>query len=229
MKAFVINMDYNPGRLEHMRRELGRFPFEFVRVHGITPDEGERFGLKGHSPVRSFIANKRKLLPGQIGCTYSHLWIYHQILEQNLPMALVFEDDVKLDDRFGARVAEIEAQAKPDNPQLYLFSAVAVDEGDGRTKELRRIYHAWGADAYLITRAGAKLLIAKNEPVLVVCDTMKRFARYFGLELFRVFPILAHQSEETFASDVPQAPKPPGYVRGFLGILDWILIKLTGR
>jgi len=229
MKAFVINMDYNPGRLEHMRQELGRFPFEFVRVHGITPAEGAQFGLKGHAPVRSFIANRRKLLPGQIGCTYSHLWIYHQIVEQNLPMALVFEDDVRLDDRFGARVEEIAAQADANRPQLYLFSAVEVDEGDGRTEEIRRIYHAWGADAYLITNAGARLMIAKNEPVLVVCDTMKRFARYFGLELFRVFPILAHQSEETFSSDVPQAPKPPGYVRGLLAVVDWILIKLTGR
>jgi len=228
MKAFVINMDYNPGRLEYMRGQLSRFPYEFERVNGIRPHEFAEYGLKGHSPVRSFIANKRKLLPGQIGCTYSHLWIYHQIVERNLPMALVFEDDVMLDDSFGARVESVLARADPEKPQLYLFSAVEVDESNGGREEIRPIRHAWGADAYLITRKGAELLIAKNEPVLVVCDTMKRFARNFGLQLFRVFPIAAHQSPE-FASDVPQAPKPPGWVRGLLGVADWVLIRLTGR
>ena len=229
LKAFVINMDYNPGRLAHMRRQLGRFPFEFVRVHGITPEEGASYGLKGWSCVRSFIANRRRLLPGQIGCTYSHLWIYHQIIEQNLPAALVFEDDVSLDERFGDRVETVMRVLDSRKPQLYLFSAVEAPEEENAKEGIRRIYHSWGADAYLITQEAAKLIIAKNEPVLVVCDTMKRFARYFGLELFRVFPITAHQSEAEFASDVPQATKPVGWVRGILGVLDWILIKLTGR
>lgn len=229
MKAFVINMDYNHERLAHMRRQLGKFPFEFVRVHGITPDEGAQFGLKGWSPVRSLIANRWRLLPGQIGCTYSHLWIYHQIIEQNLPAALVFEDDVVLEDRFDERVEAVRRVLDCRKPQLYLFSAVEVPETEVAQEGIRRICHSWGADAYLITQEAAKLIVAKNEPVLVVCDTMKRFARYFGLELFRVFPITAHQSETEFASDVPQATKPAGWVRGLLGVLDWILIKLTGR
>lgn len=229
MKAFVINMDYNHGRLAHMKRQLSRFPFEFERVHGITPAEYGAFGLKGWSHVRSLIANRRRLLPGQLGCTYSHLWIYHQIVEQNLPAALVFEDDVVLDERFGESVRRVEAVMDCTRPQLYLFSCVEADERDCQHEEIRRIKHAWGADAYLITREAAKLIIVKNEPVLVVCDTMKRFARYFGLELFRVFPISAHQDAAKFASDVPQAPKPSGFVRGILGVLDRILIAVTGR
>ncbi len=229
MTAFVINMDFNHDRLTHMKRQLARFPFEFERVHGITPDECGAFGLRGWSPVRSLIANRRRLLPGQLGCTYSHLWIYHQIVERNLPAALVFEDDVVLDARFGACVRRAEKAMDSMRPQLYLFSCVEAETGDSQHEEIRRIRHSWGADAYLITREAAKLIIAKNEPVLVVCDTMKRFARYFGLELFRVFPISARQDEGAFASDVPQAPKPPGFVRGILGVLDRILIAVTGR
>jgi len=221
-------MDRDTERLRHMREALGAFPFEFVRMHGLTPDEAGKYGLKGHSPLRSLIANRRRLLPGQIGCTYSHLNVYHEILRRNLPAALVFEDDVVLDAAFADRVTEVLAVVKPDVPQFYLFSAVGVDEGDGTTREIRRLKHAWGADAYLITREGARLLIAKNEPVLVIGDTLKRFARHFGLELFRVYPISARQ-DERYGTNLKLAPKLPGFVRAFFAVVDWVLIKTCGR
>ena len=229
MTAFVINMDRDIERLSHMRKQLARLPYEVVRSHGLTPNEWSQYGLKGFSPIRSFIASRRKMRPGQIGCTYSHLWVYHQILERDLPYALVFEDDVVLDDRFERCVANAEKVVSPDVPQFFLFSAVDGDPGDGQTEEVRRIRRAWGADAYLVTRAAARLFIAKNEPVLVINDTLKRFVRYFGLELYRVYPIAARQVDDAFASNVPQAQKPPGWVRGLMAVVDWFLIKLTGR
>jgi len=229
MTAFFINMVHDTDRLSHMQRQLAGLPYEVVRSHGLTSDEWRQYGLKGFSPARSFIANRRKMRRGQIGCAYSHLWVYHQILERDLPYALVLEDDVALDGRFRRCVENAVKSASPDVPQVFLFSAVDGDPGDGRTEEIRRIRRAWGADAYLITRAGARLLIAKNEPVLVVIDTFKRFVRYFGLELYRVYPISARQKDDVFSSDVPLAPKPPGWVRGTLALVDWVLIMITGR
>ena len=78
--------------------------------------------------------------------------------------------------------------------------------------------------------AAAKLLVAKNEPVIVVCDAWKRFARWWGLELNVVNPAVVRQADDLFASDI-QVRKRIGnwFLRQLLWVVDFILIKVTGR
>ena len=90
--------------------------------------------------------------------------------------------------------------------------------------------NAWCTDGYVITLAGAKLMLAKNEPIIGVCDSWKRFARWWGLELNIVKPAVVNQANDVFASDIPMEEKLGNwFVRQLFWVLDFFLIKLTER
>ena len=42
---------------------------------------------------------KRKLFPGEVGIALSHQKIYKYIVKKKIPFALIFEDDVQIEDR----------------------------------------------------------------------------------------------------------------------------------
>ena len=52
------------------------------------------------------------------------------------------------------------------------------------------------ADAYLLTLAVAKLMAKINYPVTCVADDFKRWRRYFGLELYQVYPATVRQDNQ---------------------------------
>ena len=97
LKTWVVNMDWNPHRMEFMKKQLDQFGIPFERFSGIVGadyfDKGGATLRKVFSPVRSLIALRKKMTAGQLGDTLSHLAIYHKMIDGNIPAALIFEDD----------------------------------------------------------------------------------------------------------------------------------------
>ncbi len=94
MKAFVINLDRSPDRLEHMQREFERIGVSFIRSPGVdgtllSQSEREEFAEARSGPAAGW-------LPGEIGIFLSHFAIWKQVAFGVERAAAVFEDDVHL-------------------------------------------------------------------------------------------------------------------------------------
>jgi glycosyl transferase family 25 len=230
VKTYLINLDRNPERLAFMRGQLERLgiPFErFPAVYGkeLAPEARAR----GFSRVRSFIASKKRLSDAEIGVAMSHVGCYRRMVEAEEPYALVLEDDVSLGAGFAATLSRVEAFLSPGRPQLVLLSGYGVEGAESMPEEIRAEKSAWCADAYVVTLSAAKLVLKANDPVITVADSFKRWRRRFGLELYRALPATARQEDETFKSENQVLPKSGWLVRNLMWVLDWILVKATGR
>lgn len=230
MNAYLINLDRSPQRLAFMRRQLDEIGLPFTRIAAV---DGRALAAeerkKRFSGTRSFIASKKRLSSAEIGVALSHIECCRRIVASKEKCALILEDDVVLLDGFADALSRIESFADPNRAQCIILSGYGVPGAESRPEEIVRINSAWCADAYVLTRNAAELILKANDPVITVADSFKRWRKHFGLELYRSFPSTARQDDEAFTSENLVLPKSNWLVRNLMWVLDWTLIKITGR
>lgn len=116
VKTFVVHVKGNEERRKHIEGELGRagINFEFMldgNMDTITPERLEKFFSK-----------KMKAVTPQTSCAIKHLLIYEKILEDKIPQALIFEDDIVLAKDFGEYFERTLGELKEMTPVNYLTS-----------------------------------------------------------------------------------------------------------
>jgi glycosyl transferase family 25 len=121
MKAFVINLERSAARRASMRQQLNAqgIEFEFIKaVDGATLTDEYLNQVCDYEEL-----NKRQHLmhKGMYGCILSHYHIYQRIVADNLPYALVMEDDIIIEPGLKAILAEIEPKIRT-NEAILLFS-----------------------------------------------------------------------------------------------------------
>lgn len=238
MKIFVVNLTKNTERMASMDAQLKGLGLEYERidaVYGKTLSKAER--KMQFASFRSYCAAGYRLYDGEIGCALSHLAIYRRMVERGIPMALVLEDDVVLDGGLKDRIEEIDKFADGAKPQVFLLSAHgAMAAGkDG----IERIEGGTCADGYVITLPAAKIVLRANFPVVTVADCWRRWARRYGLELYRVWPTAVRQDNGRFGTDInPYMARPyraimrkifariKRPIRAIGITIDWIYFKL---
>lgn len=230
MNTYLINLDRSPERLAFMRDQLVAMNIDFTRIPAIdarklTPCERK----KGFSKIRSFIAARKRLSDAEVAVALSHIECCKKIANSTAPCALILEDDVILEEGFAKTLKRVEAFIDPNRAQCVLLSGYGVPNAQSLPEEIRRVPSAWCADAYVLTKPAAKLILRANSPVITVADSFKRWRKRFDLELYRAFPSTARQDDETFASENLVLPKSPALVRAFTAVLDYILWRLTGK
>lgn len=159
MKLFLINLDRRPERLERMAGLFERLGLEFTRISAVdgtllTADE-----VKGLGSLR----------PGESGCFLSHRECWQRIVDESLPHAAIFEDDLHLTPGatsllgkgdwipVGADIVKLETRLY--HARIDKVATATVDE---RTLHMLRSRHA-GAGGYIVTLEGARKLLAMTE------------------------------------------------------------------
>jgi glycosyl transferase family 25 len=97
MKRFVINLKRRPDRLEQFfkRCPYPRESFEIVQAFdGRSPDLESK---KERNLLQKF---RPHIQMGARGCSISHLRIWKKILNEGIPVAMVFEDDAQFNENF---------------------------------------------------------------------------------------------------------------------------------
>lgn len=211
MHIFLINLDKNADRLAHMTAMLGRLGLPFERVRGVLGAELSQAERSQHfDAIRSLLANRSEMTDGEIGCALSHVSAYGQMIERNLPLALILEDDVELSPQFVKALDFASARLDPTKPQVVLFTYNREPwnpDAESVTAEAEFRFQSFQSmactDAYVITRPAAELIRRVNYPVIVCADQFRRWRQHFGLELFRVLPATACQLRAKFRSEIP--------------------------
>lgn len=88
---FIINMEKDATKLKHMK--------SICKQQGILPKiiratEGKKLKNKFTVKHHSFNFIHHSLSLGEIGCAYSHIKVYKEILQNKLAFSLILEDDI---------------------------------------------------------------------------------------------------------------------------------------
>lgn len=97
MKTFIINLKQHTQRKTHMKTlcDSTGFDYEFVdAIYGKELKDIDKY-IKNQEKTIEHI--HREMSNGEIGCILSHQNIYNKIIQNNIPYALVLEDDIDFD------------------------------------------------------------------------------------------------------------------------------------
>jgi len=98
MKVYVVSLIESSRRL-NISDELKNIPFQYLdAVYG--KDLGEKYLETINSQQWVKERYKRALTYGEIGCSLSHLKIYKDMLNKDIPWAIIFEDDISIKSPF---------------------------------------------------------------------------------------------------------------------------------
>lgn len=165
MKLFVINLDRQPERLKRMELLFKGLGLRFIRVSAV---DGQRLSQEEIRHWQSVDAGSRPLRAGETACFLSHRECWRRIVDEALPCAAIFEDDLHLGAdaatllRSGdwvpadADVVKIETKL-----QYARVDKAAAGSVNGRALHRLRSKHA-GAGGYIVTRKGAEKLLAMS-------------------------------------------------------------------
>ena len=216
MKTYLINLDRRPDRLREMTERLAALSLPFERISAV---DGKTADLRGKVAwVRATLYGN--ILPpplGHVACFFSHRAIWQKMVDENIPVALVLEDDVipvawdaailRVElEKFGLDQLRIEKTPYPViNPfpmgkqRLEILQRIAVNEP------------SYGAGAYIITLSGAKKCLVLNKFYFYV-DGFDMLSRVVGLKTAILLPIMWKQSDS--ASDTSPGSNSSVFVEG---------------
>lgn len=154
--CFVINMDRCKDRLEKSVARIREAGFEraerFRAVDAVHDPLGDAWQIHGN-PMFDPSDTEFVTYPGKQGCMLSHLHLWKKIIDEGIPMAVVFEDDVCFHSKWGALAPRYYASTPKDFDILYLGSQIDFWM-DGHIVQTP----VFCTHAYVITGQGARIL-----------------------------------------------------------------------
>lgn len=209
MKVFLINLDKDLEKLESVVSQLKTLGVEYERVSGIY---GKKMDVKAKrnavSRFRWWCAVGRPVADAEIGCALSHYHIYRRFVGKNLGVGdkkcfCVLEDDVILSPSFKQMLDFVENNIDPDKPQVVILSDHMGQYKETVTSDPYKLHSSsrgMCTDAYVITPVAAEVLLKRNYPLIVPCDSWRRWVKGGAIELFHAVPTVARQDQITYLS-----------------------------
>ena len=245
VQTFVISLERSPERRDKIFAHLKERGLE--NVHWFKAIDGKKDDLSQYSIDRTrfqrfwhnrFVCCSANMYfsDTEYACALSHLGVYQKIVDENLPMALVLEDDVELDARyvdFVNNADEVVNEVGCD--LLYLWygdrlksKSEPVDTKYGvQVKKVGMGKYDWfynrrrnvnGAVAYIITNKAARHLLSLAYPVRCQSDVLLGLLAYNKLNAYKcipkVFEIAGVETTILHSGDMAENVKP-WYSRAF--------------
>jgi glycosyl transferase, family 25 len=171
-------------------------------VYGASLSQVEKAKLYDDRRANFFCC--RSLTPAEIGCALSHLEAYRRVLEDDLPMALILEDDVRLSASLPLVLERLGSVLDPASNSVVLLSPAYGHYHTPVSAGLAHTTYPYAggfyASSYVVTRLAAESLLRELTPVHDVADCWERLARHNVVSVLAVLPALAEQLQERFGS-----------------------------
>lgn len=127
------------------------------------------------------------LTRGAIGCALSHLDIYKKMIQEEIPIALILEDDMVLPPDFKTHLSEIASKLHLDEVVMLYYQSwkplELCETGSEKYRSTHGLYYPFDINqpittgAYIITLEAAKRLAAGIIPVRRSADSWGEFYR----------------------------------------------------
>ena len=146
------------------------------------------------------------LKKGEIGCSLSHMKIYKRMMDENIPIALVLEDDAVLLDELVPAMADIEQYDDANKPNVYILTAIEryypmIKKKMGSTT-LYKVHRTCYTHGYIINNAAARKLYEHFYPVWMVADSWEVFKLIAGIKIYGTIPYVIDNNDFNKAQSV---------------------------
>ncbi|MGF6859878.1 glycosyl transferase family 25 [Rhodobacteraceae bacterium MBR-64] len=165
LPIFVINMAASGDRLQKIGTSLGVRGIPFERVEAV---DGRKLpqARRWLSPISAILIGRR-MLPQEIGCWLSHRKIWQRMVDDDIPLALVLEDDAEPRVTYADLLAVDPARAGLDLLRVHVLKEHKLLDNCYRTGMFQagreivlQTYPRHSATAYYLTQAGARKLLS---------------------------------------------------------------------
>ncbi len=203
MDVFVINLEKDIDRKSFIESQLSNLNISFEFVKGtlgkdISKDEINMI----YDKKKTFKNLCRELTKSEIGCAISHIGIYRKIVNENIPYALILEDDVCLTESLPEILQQLEGQLDHQKPDLILLSNAIVDDKQKESfyPNIYPFKSGFFTSSYILTNLSAKILIDDLFPLKDVADCWNRLKKNKVLNIYAIKSALITQNQEEFGS-----------------------------
>jgi GR25 family glycosyltransferase involved in LPS biosynthesis len=124
VKQYVINLKRRPDRLNNF---YNSYPFDKNNVEVVYGFDGKNYDNEDESEKQLYNKLSNSLMSGEKGCFISHFRIFKDIVNKNMPFAVIFEDDGILCENFKDKINNIINEIPKDFQILYFGGRFTSD------------------------------------------------------------------------------------------------------
>lgn len=213
---FVINLESAIDRRESITQQMNKYNLNFEFIKAVDKNHLTETQRKYYSEEESILDFGRGLTDGEIACALSHYSIFEKILKENIKTAIVFEDDIIINED---TVAIIKRQyAFPKDMELLYFLHGKVKSLPWKRKTIYKDYKIVKylaptknskrsiiyAAAYQITRDGAYKQLREAYPVKLPADIHMGYIQRNKVKAYGIEPNCAGLGD--FETGIPDRP-----------------------
>ena len=222
---WIINLKRDVARRDFMVEQLERLGLAYELIEAVDGSTLTDEDMSIISPELSEQRIYRQLTRGEIGCALSHIRLWERIVREDIPEALIFEDDVLI----GRNMVDIllNREKLPQDWEHINFTAWArvVPFGDfifDIYRAAKFLERPFSSSAYLLTKSGAEKLLETVYPLYIPIDD---YFSISGLNSYGVEPQVAALMQ--FGTSIGQRlratkPKPKFWKRKHREFIEMI-------
>ena len=196
LKTYIITLPEAVKRRRFMEAQLANFPFmdpEFVsgpRGAELTREDLEQ--SVDEARCRQTIG--RMLTPNEVGCSLTHLDLMRRISKENLPVALILEDDALISGRLGSVISDVARILASSGPQILLLTPCKYLRTKGipinEDFAVRPFFSGFYSSGYLVNLAAARTVPSALLPLRAVIDWWNVMREDTGVTVNALVPYL---------------------------------------
>lgn len=214
ISAYVVSLASEQVRRENIVQQLNRYQINFKIIDAVDMRHADS------------IQKPPQLSLGELGCALSHHQIYQQIVDEQVPYALILEDDARFirhpnvllqpenlnkirlqydfDVLMIGYVKTLERQLPFYYRRIPLKFQAALTLENATTLQFGTPWEQYGCGtvAYIMTQQGAQKLLGITHNPVVSADNWKFFERQVGLRVLHTRPAFVLEELEKFDSTI---------------------------
>ncbi|MCU0389812.1 MAG: glycosyltransferase family 25 protein [Thermoflexibacter sp.] len=236
MEIFVINLKEAQDRMQLIDKQLKELGLSYQRFEAVRGSQLSEQEMSQWCNMNAVKSNPTWLTKGAIGCALSHWKVYNQIVAENIPIALILEDDMQLPPHLPFVLQEIEKQIKDNEVILLYFQSFTEIHFSALHKTALTHHHELcypmdisrlgAAGAYIITQKVAQKLVKALFPITAAADTWHFFHHKKAFDTIRcVIPFAVTSSFAESTIDYIKKDNFLGKVKGFLSAYNIFFVK----
>jgi glycosyl transferase family 25 len=179
-KAYVINLDRMPERKASIEQELAKTGIHYEVMSAVDSRQLDQTDTS--LVVPDGLIARRGHWPSVAACSLSHLAAYRRVLEEDLPGALILEDDVSVPDDLVELTERVALTAQGASLVLYgygrkraehpvlLSSHGAIAAGSRSLLSPIDVENLRGATGYYITAEACRRMVDNLLPITAPAD-----------------------------------------------------------
>ncbi|HEJ9413162.1 glycosyltransferase family 25 protein [Proteus mirabilis] len=174
MKIYIVNLEKDIERKASIKAQLDALNLDYQFISAVYGKALSQEEIAQLSPD----FEKTSLTLPELGCALSHINIYKEIVENNISIALILEDDIKINSDLIELLEYISKYNNPNKAEVIILGKVNeyIDSFKKRINKkysIAKAIDSSGTYCYCVNHLAAKKLLEFLQPVWLVADEWK--------------------------------------------------------